>query len=104
MLISETHFTKKSYTKIPNYSIYDTKHPDGTVHGGTAIIIQNGIKHHLHGQYNLEHLQATSVTTEDCLGPLTIAAVYCPPKHTIKPKQFLGLYAALGQRFLTGGD
>ena len=80
MLISETHFTKESYFKIPNYTIYDT-HPHGIARGGIAIIIKNGIKHHLHGQHNLEHVQATSVTIEDWLGALTIAAVYCPPKH-----------------------
>ena len=40
MLISETHFTTKSYINIPNYSVYDTQHPDGTAHGGTAIIIK----------------------------------------------------------------
>jgi len=49
MLISETHFTSKSYIRIPNYTLYDTQHPDGTAHGSTAIIIQNTIKHHLHG-------------------------------------------------------
>jgi hypothetical protein len=83
MLISETHFTKKSYIKIPNYSIYDTKHPDGTANGGNAILIRNGIKHHIHGHHNLVHLQATSVTVEDWIGPLTIAAVCCPPKNTL---------------------
>ena len=61
MLISDTHFTKRSYVKIPDYTIYATQHPDGTARGGTAIIIKNGIKHHLHGYYTLEHLQATSV-------------------------------------------
>ena len=74
-LISETHFTK-SYIKIHKYTTYDT-HPDGTAHGGTAIIIRNVITHHLHGHYNLEHLQATTITTEDWIGPLTTAAVYC---------------------------
>jgi exonuclease III len=104
MLISETHFTKKGYINISNYSVYDTQHPDGTAHGGTAIVIKNGIKHHLHGHYNLEHLQATSVTIEDWIGLLTIAAVYCPPKHAIKAEQFLIFYATLGQGFLAGGD
>jgi hypothetical protein len=103
MLISETHFTKKSYIKTPNYSIYDT-HPDGTAHGRTAILIRNGIKNHFHWHYNLEHLPATSVTIEDWFGPLTIAAVYCPPKHAIKAEQFLSFFATLGQRFLAGGD
>jgi hypothetical protein len=51
MLISETHFTIKSYFKIPNYAIYDTQHPDGTAHGGIAILIKNGIKHYLHAHY-----------------------------------------------------
>ena len=40
MLISETHFTKKNYFKIPNYTISDTQHPHGTARGGTAIIIK----------------------------------------------------------------
>jgi hypothetical protein len=40
MLIAETHFTNRSYIKIPNYKIYDTKHPDDTAHGGNAIIIK----------------------------------------------------------------
>ena len=104
MLILETHFTTRSYFKIPNYTIYDTQHPDGTAHGGTAILIKNGIKHYLHEHYNLEHLQATRITVEDWVGPLTIAAIYCLPKHTIKAKQFQHFYASLGHRFLAGGD
>jgi hypothetical protein len=35
MLITETFFTKRSYFTIPNYTIYDTQHPDGTAHEGT---------------------------------------------------------------------
>jgi len=104
MLISETHFTTRSYFKIPNYSVYDTQHPDGTAHGGTAILIKNGIKHYLHGHYNLEHLQATSITVADWVEPLNIAAIYCPPKHTIKAEQLQHFYASLGHRFLAGGD
>jgi hypothetical protein len=103
MLISEKHFTTRSFIKIPNYTKHANQHPDGTAHGGIAIIIKNGIKHHLHGHYTLEHLQATSVTVEDWISPLTIAAVYCPPKHTIKAEQFLSFYATLGHRFLAGG-
>lgn len=104
MLISETHFTRKSYMKIKNYTVYDTQHPDGKAHGGTAIIIKNSIRHHLHSHYETEHIQATSVTIEDWIGHLTIAAVYCPPKHAIKVAQFQHFYATLGQRFLAGGD
>jgi hypothetical protein len=102
MLISETHFTAKSSIRIPNYSIYDTQHPDGTAHGGTAIIIKNTIKYHLHSHYNREYLQTTSVTIKDWVAPLTLAAVYCPLKHVIKASQFLSFYTTLDPRFLAG--
>jgi exonuclease III len=40
MLISETHFTEKSYFKLPYYSVYHINHPVGTARGGSAIIIK----------------------------------------------------------------
>jgi hypothetical protein len=96
-LISETHFTAKSYIRIPNYSIYNTQHPDGIAHGGTSIIImKNNVKHDLQSHYNREHLQATSVTIEDWVAPLTLAAVCCPPKHVVKANQLLSFYSTLG--------
>ena len=52
LLVSETHFTTKSYLKIPYYTIYDTKHPSGKAHGATAMIIRNDIEHYLHSQVN----------------------------------------------------
>jgi hypothetical protein len=87
MLIAETHFTNRSYIKIPNYQIYDTKHPDDTVHGGTAIIIKSSIKYHKLTELKKYYLQATSVQIEDWKGPLTIPALYCPPHHTINKDQ-----------------
>ena len=104
MQISETHFTMRNYFKFPNYTLYDTPHPDGTAHEGTAILIKNGIKHYLHGHDNIDYLQATSVTVEDWVGPLTTAAIYCPLKYTIKAEKFRHFYATLGHRFLAGGD
>ncbi|PNF37915.1 hypothetical protein B7P43_G03886 [Cryptotermes secundus] len=40
LLISETHFTSRSYFNIPKYKLYRTNHPDDTTHGGTAILIK----------------------------------------------------------------
>lgn len=104
ILISETHFTKKSYLKIPRYNIYDTQHPDGTAHGGTAIIIKTTIKHHENEGYKKEHLQATSITVEDGTGTLTVASIYSPPKHMIKQEQYMHFFKTLGHRFIAGGD
>lgn len=38
-LITETHLTPQSKFYIHGYKIYRTDHPDGTSHGGTAILI-----------------------------------------------------------------
>jgi exonuclease III len=35
LLVSETHFTRRYYIKIPNYIAYDTKHPNWRAHAGT---------------------------------------------------------------------
>ena len=61
-LISETHFTDKSYIQIPNYSIYWTNHPAKTAGGGSAVIIKNNIAHSTNLNYCQAHIQATSVT------------------------------------------
>jgi hypothetical protein len=97
MFISETHFTDKSYLKLP---IYPTNHPAGTACGRTAIIIKTTIKHHLQSSYKQDFLQATSVSVEDSDGPLTISAVYLPPKHAIKQEQLEEFYNSLGHRFI----
>ena len=43
LLISETHFTDRSYFNIYKYKTYHTNHRDETAHGGTAIIIDSKI-------------------------------------------------------------
>lgn len=104
VLLSETHFTDRSFFKIPHYTIYDTKHPDGTAHGGTAIIIRNSIKHHELPEYTMDHLQATTVLIEKQSGPVTLSAIYCPPRHNIKKADFEIFLETLGNTFIVGGD
>jgi len=43
LLVSETHFTNKSYLRVPEYILYHTMHPDGKAHGKIAIIIKSSI-------------------------------------------------------------
>lgn len=104
MLISETHFTNKSFFNIKNYLLYDTKHPDGKAHGGTAILIKSNIKHFQHPSYSSEHIQATSIVLEEWSGNCILSAIYCPPKHNIKQIQFTNFFKSLGNKFLAGGD
>lgn len=104
MLISETRFTNKSHIKIWNYSIYHTNHPDGTAHGGTAIIVKNGIKHHELDKYTQEYLQATTIEIAEKMNIIKLSAIYCPPKHNNKKEHYGQFFRTLGARFIAGGD
>lgn len=104
ILISETHYTQKNFLKIPQYSIYNTNHPDGKAHGGTAIIIKNNIKHYVNEPYNYDYIQATNVTVEDKNGPIVFSAIYCPPKFSINKEKYIKFFDSLGHRFFAGGD
>jgi hypothetical protein len=84
LLISETHFTERTYFKIPNYVTYNTNHPEGTAHGGTAILIKSIIHHYELPKYKKNLLQSTAIKVTTLPYDLTIAAVYCPPRHNIK--------------------
>lgn len=104
LLISETHFTNSSHVSISNYNIYTTNHPDGTAHGGTAVVIRSSIEHYELPQFKTEHIQATSVSVQDKNGNFIVSSVYCPPKHKITEHQFKGYIDTLGPRFIAGGD
>lgn len=104
LLVSETHFTKRSSINIKNYNIYRTDHPDGTAHGGTAILIKKSIKHHEALGFKTNHIQATTVLVEDNNKHISISSVYCPPKHIISESQFSLYLNSLGQHFIAGGD
>jgi hypothetical protein len=80
ILISETHFTSKSFFCIPLYITYHTNQPAGTASGGTAILIKTSIQHHLLNPYSQDYLQATSIALEGPHGLVTISAIYLPPQ------------------------
>ncbi|XP_018368700.1 PREDICTED: nardilysin-like [Trachymyrmex cornetzi] len=49
-------------------------------------------------------MQATNVVIEDWFSPITISAIYCPPKHATKQEDFENYFETLGNRFISGGD
>jgi hypothetical protein len=59
MLINETHFTSKSHFTIPKYQVCYTNHPDGTAHGGTAILVKSTIAYYEQLPHAEAELQAT---------------------------------------------
>ena len=104
MLISETHFSDKNNFKIKGYILYDTKHPSGKAHGGSAILIKNRISHFEIESFSEDFLQATSICLSQWNGNCIISSVYSPPRHAIKTHQYLDFFNKMGNKFIIGGD
>lgn len=90
--------------KITYYNTYHTEHPDGTAHGGTAIIIRSSIAHYELPKYEENYLQATTIQVCKLPAPITVSSVYCPPRHNITKDNIKPFFESLGNVFICGGD
>lgn len=79
-------------------------HPDGTAHGGSAILIKENIKHHQGEHTCTKEIQATNIIIDEWNGPVTISSIYSPPRHNIKKEQYKSFFSSLGNRFISCGD
>ena len=104
LLISESHSTERTVIKIPYYTVYHANHPDGTAHGGSAIIIKSTLKHYVLQPYITNKIQSTILKLEVLSRPMTIAAIYSPPRHTISRDEYQEYFLTLGSHFITAGD
>jgi hypothetical protein len=104
LLISETHATDRTFIKIPGYDIYLANHPDNHAHAGAAVIIRSALKHHDLQPYTTEKIQSACVSVSLSSRPITIAAIYSPPKHTITPEEYMDYLTQLGPYFIVAGD
>lgn len=104
LLISETHFTSRSYFKIHGYDLIHTNHPDNRAHAGSAILIKSNIKYTILNDVQQPMLQATNIKIGSNIGDIVISAIYFPPRHTIKCQDYENFFNTLGGKFLVGGD
>ena len=103
-LILETHFTSRTVFRLPRYTVLHTTHPEVTPHGGTEIIIRSTLRHHEQLRLQTNELQAIAVHLETLPWPLTVSAIYCPPRHAPNFATYAAFFQSLGPRFLVGGD
>lgn len=103
-LVAETHLTKQSFIKFRGYHTYHTIHPSNAARGGSAIIIKNNIFHYEELKMELEENQVTAITINTGKEKITIAAIYCPPRHNQKKESYLNVLSQLGNKFIIGGD
>ncbi|KAE9524515.1 hypothetical protein AGLY_015103 [Aphis glycines] len=103
-LLTTTHFTKYSTIHIPGYKLLKTNHPDGTAHGGVALLIKSSILFELLPNFCLDHLQSCAIIVKLNNIPITIAAIYSPPKHKITVQNYTNYFNTVGNNFIIGGD
>lgn len=104
LLVSETHFTDKTFIRIPGYDIIHCNHPQNKAHGGSAIIIKSVIKYEEMESFCTTSIQATIVRVKCHNENIVLSAVYCPPRFSLKSWDFENLFAKMGPKFLAGGD
>ena len=95
LLIAETHCTQKHHFFIKGYSFYQTMHPNGKAHGGSAILIKSKIHH-----YCIQQILSTNVIIDGWIGELQISAIYSPPKDSVKRDDYELLLSTLGNSSL----
>lgn len=103
-LITETHFTKYSKIFIPGYKLLKTNYPDETAYGGVAILIKSTITFQTLSNFCQNYLQSCALIVKLNNIPITIAAVYAPPKHKITIDHLSDYFNSSIQNFIIGGD
>jgi exonuclease III len=88
LLISESHTIEQSVIKIQYYTIYYAHHPDGTAHVGSALVIKSQLKHHVLEPYITNTIQSIIIKLKSITRPITISAIYSPPRHTISCQEY----------------
>jgi len=104
LLVSETHFTSKTYFTIPGYNLCHTNHPDDRAHGGTTILIRKTIQYTEQLQHAQPDMQATIIRVHGHQRYINIAAVYCPPRYNLKAQQYHSFFKLLEPSFIAGSD
>lgn len=104
MLISESHSTKLTVVKIPYYTVYYANHPDGTAHAGSAIIIRSALSHYVTEHYITDKIQSSVLKLQTFPWPMSIAAIYSPPRHSISSEEYEDFFLNLSSHFLVAGD
>ena len=103
-LISESHFTSKSYFKISNYDLVTANHPSNKAHAGAAVLVKSSIKYEILQSTTVPYLQAAGIKVKCGNTSINLFAIYFPPRHSVKCPQYENFFKNLGEKFIVGGD
>jgi len=85
-------------------SKFKSNHPDNIDHGGVAIIIQSTLSFSPLPNFSQYYFQSCAVSIKLNNIHITIAAIYCPPRHNISPINFVDYFLSITSHFIIGGD
>ena len=103
-LVSETHFTSRSYFHIRGYDLINTNHPDNRAHAGCCILIKSSIKYDILSEIMENFLQATYIKINCNNYDVVISSIYFPPRHSVKCSDYDQFFKSLDQIFIVGDD
>lgn len=78
-LVCETHLLPGHQLCLANHTVYRTDRPGAIAAGGTAVIVNNTVRHEPIPLPALRRLEATGVCLHTAKGPLRVFAAYSPP-------------------------
>nr|P21328.1 RecName: Full=RNA-directed DNA polymerase from mobile element jockey; AltName: Full=Reverse transcriptase [Drosophila melanogaster]AAA28675.1 ORF2, reverse transcriptase (put.); putative [Drosophila melanogaster] len=104
MLTTETHMRVGQRIYLPGYLMYHAHHPSGNSRGGSAVIIKSRLCHSPLTPISTNDRQIARVHLQTSVGTVTVAAVYLPPAERWIVDDFKSMFAALGNKFIAGGD
>jgi len=104
LLISETHFTSRTYFRINGYDLIAANHPDNRAHAGAAVLVKSSIRYETLPEICEPHLQAAGIKIKCNNINIAIYSIYCPPRHSITCTEYEDFFKNLGSRFLVVGD
>lgn len=102
-LITETHFTKYSKFHIPGFHLIKTNHPDNTAHGGVALLIKTSLFFQPLPEYSHDYIQSCFIQIKLNNIPITIGALYSPPRHNITRAILNDFFGSIKNNFIIGG-
>ena len=104
-LISETHFTKRTYFNINGFNLIPCNHPDNRVHGDSAILVKRPIKYTILDDYEKPKLQAAGIRINCNNNDISIYSIYFLPRYNIKhDDDYQDFFEMLATKFIVGGD
>jgi len=101
---SKSHFANKTVFKIPNYLGYHCNHPDGSAHGGAAVIIRAALRHYKAPPYRTDKIQANVLNIHTQPWSFNVAALYSPRLHSIRNDDYNNFLHHLDTKFIAGGN